>query len=428
MSKVVLMPGAASSPVKQERLVKEDKRRTTGRPPNTSADGRKRFRMKIGTSPEGKPIMKNFTGRTRAEALAKMREYEREQEAGGHAPIKVDPVLDPAQSVGKWADRWYMVYYKGSERSQISTKSIIKRIKDSVLGQLAIGNVVQLNVQDFANVNIHSQSYTKKIRDTLRKVFDSAVANRIISASPCTGVIWEHKGAKERRPLLQWEIDVLRQNWQAHPAGIGAMIMLYTGARPDEARALNWDNIRDNDVLIRDSSYFKATGEMVLKLGVTKTKAGQRDIPITAPLRKMLDAVEREDGKLVWKSATGETLTETSYQKNWDSFIHALRCIHFGVPKNKAGNYSGVRVDKLPDDVRKKWDTAFNVTPYSLRHTFCTMLYEADVDVKTMQYLMGHNDLETTLKIYAALTEAKKSRSYEKLHRYFSMDEKDGKM
>ncbi len=56
---------------------------------------------------------------------------------------------------------------------------------------------------------------------------------------------------------------------------------------------------------------------------------------------------------------------------------------------------------------------------YDLRHTFCSLLYDADVDVKTTQYLMGHGSLEITLKIYTHLSEIKKKRSYDKLLDYF---------
>lgn len=56
---------------------------------------------------------------------------------------------------------------------------------------------------------------------------------------------------------------------------------------------------------------------------------------------------------------------------------------------------------------------------YDLRHTYCSMLYDADVDVKTAQYLMGHASLDMMLKIYTHLSEAKKTRSFDKLHMYF---------
>ncbi len=40
------------------------------------------------------------------------------------------------------------------------------------------------------------------------------------------------------------------------------------------------------------------------------------------------------------------------------------------------------------------------VTPHICRHTFATGLYIRGVNVKTAQYLLGHGDVRTTLKIY----------------------------
>lgn len=40
------------------------------------------------------------------------------------------------------------------------------------------------------------------------------------------------------------------------------------------------------------------------------------------------------------------------------------------------------------------------VTPYYLRHTYATDLFEMGVDLKTAQYLLGHADIKTTANIY----------------------------
>ena len=45
---------------------------------------------------------------------------------------------------------------------------------------------------------------------------------------------------------------------------------------------------------------------------------------------------------------------------------------------------------------------------HHLRHTFCTRLCENESNIKVIQSVMGHNDVQTTLDIYADCTEDKK--------------------
>ena len=43
--------------------------------------------------------------------------------------------------------------------------------------------------------------------------------------------------------------------------------------------------------------------------------------------------------------------------------------------------------------------------PYDLRHFYASMLIEQRVNLKRVQYLMGHEDIRTTLNVYGHLIE-----------------------
>ncbi|VUW97693.1 tyrosine-type recombinase/integrase [Faecalibacterium prausnitzii] len=45
---------------------------------------------------------------------------------------------------------------------------------------------------------------------------------------------------------------------------------------------------------------------------------------------------------------------------------------------------------------------------HHLRHTFCTRLCEKETNLKVIQSVMGHKDIQTTMDIYAEATEKKK--------------------
>ena len=50
------------------------------------------------------------------------------------------------------------------------------------------------------------------------------------------------------------------------------------------------------------------------------------------------------------------------------------------------------------------------------RHTFCTRLCENETNVKVIQQVMGHKDIQTTLDIYAEVSETKKQEVFKKLN------------
>ena len=52
---------------------------------------------------------------------------------------------------------------------------------------------------------------------------------------------------------------------------------------------------------------------------------------------------------------------------------------------------------------------------HHLRHTFCTRLCENETNLKVIQSIMGHKDIQTTMDVYAEATEQKKQETFERL-------------
>jgi integrase len=52
---------------------------------------------------------------------------------------------------------------------------------------------------------------------------------------------------------------------------------------------------------------------------------------------------------------------------------------------------------------------------HTFRHTFCTRFCENETNVKVIQAVMGHADINTTMDIYAEVTETKKKESMDNL-------------
>ena len=67
----------------------------------------------------------------------------------------------------------------------------------------------------------------------------------------------------------------------------------------------------------------------------------------------------------------------------------------------------------------KEVTTLPNFSNHSLRHTFTTRMCEAGVNIKAMQDILGHADVETTLGIYADATKELKAKEMSGFDEYF---------
>ena len=54
-------------------------------------------------------------------------------------------------------------------------------------------------------------------------------------------------------------------------------------------------------------------------------------------------------------------------------------------------------------------------TCHSLRHTFCSRFCENETNIKVIQSIMGHVDIQTTMNIYAEVSDAKKKESMDSI-------------
>ncbi|MEW9702086.1 tyrosine-type recombinase/integrase [Paenibacillus sp. SI8] len=60
--------------------------------------------------------------------------------------------------------------------------------------------------------------------------------------------------------------------------------------------------------------------------------------------------------------------------------------------------------------ILKKTSITKEATPHIFRHTHISMLSEAEVDLKTIMRRVGHDDPETTMKIYTHVTKKNEKR------------------
>lgn len=351
------------------------------------ADGRYQVSVFLGYK-DGKPQRKYFYGKSQREAKIKLDEFvDRYQ----------DGLRESDDTLGAWIARWA----KTSSSSEYMRRlnALQARKLDAALGRKKLSDIRMIDLVEFAqSVNDKSYSTVKSIRRVTNRIFQDAVRNRLINYNPADGVRWDYAFKGTHRALEGWERALIVQNHRIHRAGLWALLMLFAGLRRGEVLALQWEDIdMDNNVIhVTKAVHFEGNAAVV---STTKTEAGVRDVPMLPQLKDSLRAYKGLSGPVCLSASGCPVTTEAAFRRAWESYQNAMENVLNGELPFQPGR----RSDKDAKD-RKR----FSVRTHDLRHTFCTMLYDAGVGLKEAQYIMGHADSSMTMEVYTHLDNQKK--------------------
>ena len=379
------------------------------------ADGRYRDVYRYKDPATGKTIEKYFYGKTFSEASAKKKDFVRALENG------LDPMnerITVAEYVAKWLK---LRALKDQGRKTTRTFDTYKRESDRLVAALGAKQLRQVTKSDVEAVLLSRSGMSKKAINstytTFHQIFLAALGDRVILFDPMLGLEKPEGTEGTHRALEDWEKDLILAKASGHRGGLMATLMLFTGMRKGEACALRWEDVDFDAGVIHITQALSFLGSQSVR-GETKTDAGVRDIPILPPLLPILQSSRQPSGP-VCVSASGEELNDDSCRSLWESFCYYLAVEKCGVKKRWVNHYNQKAMAADPEvysieNPKYVWQD-IDIRMHDLRHTFCTLLFDAGVDVKTAQYLMGHASIEVTLKIYTHLSNLRKRSSLDKL-------------
>ena len=324
-----------------------------------------------------------FYGSSSDEALAARDEYKRHEAAG-------DFLRENIRFSGygaKWVEAYKSHLTNGPYNTHVR---MLNRFMDAI-GDKFMQDVMPSDISRFYQLFAGKSSSTiHSARDTIKGVFKAAYADGIIKKDP-TAAVEPPKGTKgTHREISREERQYIHAT--QHRMRPAVMVMLYAGLRRGEAMALNID--RDVDfanmsITVREAVRFDDHGHpMIVR---PKTQAGIRTVPMLEGLAKELQGMHG----LLCPSADGAYMTESAWERAWDSYLYAL-----GETKNGCSR----RWAKGP------WEPV-TIRAHDLRHSFCTMLYDSGVDLKTAMLWMGHADQTMTMQIYTHLTDTRRKEA-----------------
>lgn len=302
-----------------------------------------------------------------------------------------------------WLERAYPNIAPSTKRGlKTHLQTLINAIGDLPVSEVKPSYIKAIYSEHYNGL---SDSYIKAAKQLYCSMFDSAVADGLILANPArdktakphTGTYQGHRAitALER----EW-IETLCTDHRAYPV---VMAMLYSGIRPQEAKALNIDkdiDFKEEIITVRETAHIDAENEQKYTFtGKGKTDKANRRIPLLQPLKT---ALEGRHGYLV-TSAHGERITRTTWRVLWNSYVNKMEKAINGVDRRWYGRTREHKAILAAGGKLPEW-VPFTVVPYDLRHSFCTMCRDNGVELNTCRKWMGHADTKMILKVYDEIT------------------------
>ncbi len=233
-----------------------------------------------------------------------------------------------------------------------------------------------------------SKSFLTKLRGEITAFFNAAEDEGLITRNPCTRLMIPACEDKPRRALTEEERKAFLKAADQSKRGLLFLFVYYCGLRPGEVRALTHEDIDRNKQTVRvNKAYEESTG----KIKAPKTKSGIRTVPIPDELFKRIPKGKPKE--LIFQGERSKKpLATSNYKRAWQAILNQMD-IAMGAKtyRNKIRPETSV-VDRA-------------LTPYYLRHNYCSMLAERGIDIKTAQYFMGHASINVTANIYQHVTE-----------------------
>lgn len=321
------------------------------------------------------------TGKTEREALLKLAEKISSAKRG-------EEIIDGNMTVDAWYKRWKSLYKDPKGLTPKSLGMYDEKYNGYIkphIGYMKLKDVKDVHLQDILNQQAgKSESHVSKLRRVIKGMFSRARKSRLIPYDPSEDLELPAAKDRKRRSITDEERKIILEVAEYHPSGLWVLTILYTGMRPGETASLRWWDVDFKDNVIHVHTAVESGSTRIKE---PKSEAGIRDIPIHAALLPLLKkaAVGKAPTDPVFPTSSGGFQNSGSIYRLWKSFRREMN-IHMGAK---------VYRNQLQEDL-----VAADLTPYCLRHTFCTDLEKAGVPINVAKVLMGHSDIQVTANIY----------------------------
>ena len=297
-------------------------------------------------------------------------------------------------SVSELVDRYINLKRGLKQNSMRAYGTAIKRIQASEFGQREVKSIRLSDAKGWF-VALHDggmkQNTIGVVQSVIRPAFEMAVDDDIIRKNPFKFKLSDvvPNDAYIRNALTKAQQEKYLQFIRDYGSGNyydDIVILLGTGLRVSELYGLTKADLDFECRRIYVRRQLCRTADKPYFITSPKTKSGVRNIPMTDTVylafRRVLTNRVTPKVEMLLEGCSGFLFLDKD-----------------GKPK------VAMHLENYMRGMQKKFVKLYgnilpNVTPHVLRHTFCTDVQQAGLDVKSLQYLMGHSNVSVTLDVY----------------------------
>lgn len=270
-----------------------------------------------------------------------------------------NPMLFSKKTFKEIREIWWNNYKKNIKaKTTISTNEYrIEKLKE--LDDFKITDIKLFMLQELFDKMDTSWSFKNGCKSILNMIFDFALKNDFVSENKIKFIeIGKKEKVIERKIFTKKEIDILWENVNSKIRHSKytyiILILIYTGMRIGE-----FLNLKNSDIDLENK---------ILNVRVSKTENGERIIPIPD---KIIYIIQQNMITNQEYFVRGDTTTQLSYATFKPRFNKLLK--ELGIQEH---------------------------TIHDTRHTFATLLNNANANSTSIIKLIGHSDFATTQNVY----------------------------
>jgi len=333
-------------------------------------------------------------------------------------------------SVNDTFDRYMSTKYNLRESTKSSYLYTYDHYVRDTFGKKRIADIKYSDVLQFYYYLLNEVKISLGTLDTvhclLHPTFQLAVRDEIIRNNPTDGVMKEISRESGKNRGIRHALTVEQQRAfmeyiANHPIYYHwwpmFTVLLGTGCRIGEALGLRWQDL-DYDkrtISINHSlSYYQKpeSNKSVLRISKPKTEAGIRTIPMLDIVKDAFEMIWEEQKENGWTDAEIDGMTGFVFCNRYGNIMNA-QSVNRAIKRISSAYNATEEIEAKKEHREPVLLPDFSA--HSLRHTFCTRLCERETNLKIIQSIMGHKDIQTTMDIYAEATEEKKQETFEHL-------------